>query len=118
MENLKSDVMEIENSGGICIVLIQPRELDSARAEELSSHLLALLNEGNGKKFLLDFDSVRYMESACLGALVTFVKELSRRDGKIVIANVSENVRFLFAVTGLDKIFPIYRDVPTAMEAL
>ena len=118
MDNLKTDVIDLEMIGEICIVQIQLRELNSVHAEELATQLLSLLNEGTHKQFILDFYTVHYMESACLGALVTFVKELSRHDGKIVIANVSENVRFLFAVTGLDKIFPIYRDVPTAMTAL
>ena len=113
-----NDVMTVEHVGDTCIVTIMLRELNSASADDLSSQLLALLNEGPSKKFMLDFDSVRYMESACLGAMVAFVKELGRFDGKIVMVNVSENVRFLFAVTGLDKIFPIHRDVLSAMEAL
>ena len=112
------EVMAVEQVGGVCVVTILVRELDSANAEELSSRLLALLNEGKSYRFVVDFDTVRFMESACFGALVTFVKWLARFDGKIALANVSENVRFLFAVTRLDKVFPLYRDVPAALEAM
>ena len=112
------EIVTVDYVSGVCVVTIVVRELDSDSSEELSSKLLALLNEGKSYKFLLDFESVRFMESSCFGALVTFVKWLSRFDGKIALANVSENVRFLFAVTKLDRIFPLHRDVPTALRSL
>ena len=112
------DVLTVEYVSGVCVITIGVRELDSETSEELSSRLLALLNEGKSTKFLLDFDTVRFMESSCFGALVTFLKWLSRFDGKIALANVSENIRFLFAVTKLDKVFPLHRDVPSALRFL
>jgi anti-sigma B factor antagonist len=112
------DVVTVDYVSGVCVVTITVRELDAHTSEELSSKLLALLNDGKSYKFLLDFDAVRFMESSCFGALVTFLKWLSRFDGKIALANVSENVRFLFAVTKLDRVFPLHRDVPSALQAL
>lgn len=112
------EIVSVDYVSGVCVVTVTVRELDTASSEELSSRLLALLNEGKTNKYLLDFEAVRFMESSCLGALVTFVKWLSRFDGQIALANVSENVRFLFAVTKLDKIFPLHRDVPTALRSL
>jgi anti-sigma B factor antagonist len=112
------DIFTVDYVSGVCVVTIGVRELESEASEELSSKLLALLNEGKATRYLLDFDTVRFMESSCFGALVTFLKWLSRMDGKIALANVSENVRFLFAVTKLDKVFPVYRDVPSALRAL
>ena len=112
------DIVTVEYVSGVCVVTIALRELDTDASEDLSSKLLALLNEGKSTRFLLDFDTVRFMESSCFGALVTFLKWLSRFDGKIALANVSENIRFLFAVTKLDKVFPLYRDVPSALRAL
>jgi anti-anti-sigma factor len=112
------DILTVDYVSGVCVVTIVVRELDSQTSEELSSKLLALLNDGKTNKYVVDFDSVRYMESSCFGALVTFVKWLSRFDGKIALANVSENVRFLFAVTKLDRVFPLHRDVPAALQSL
>lgn len=112
------EIITVDYVDGVCVVTIVVRELDTTTSEELSSRLLALLNEGKTNKYLLDFDCVRFMESSCFGALVTFVKWLSRFDGKIALANVSENVRFLFAVTKLDRVFPLHRDVPSALRFL
>jgi anti-sigma B factor antagonist len=118
MARAAQDIFTVDYVSGVCVVTIGVRELDSDASEELSSRLLALLNEGKTTNYLLDFDTVRYMESSCFGALVTFVKWLSRFDGKIALANVSENERFLFAVTKLDKVFPLQRDVPAGLAFL
>lgn len=118
MPNPVQDIVTVDYVSGVCVVTIAVRELNTESSEELSSRLLALLNEGKSTRFLLDFDTVRFMESSCFGALVTFLKWLSRFDGKIALANVSENVRFLFAVTKLDKVFPLHRDVPSALRFL
>ena len=112
------ELLSVEYVSGVCVVIVQTRELDSRTSEELQTQLLALLNEGKSTRFVLDFDTVRYMESACFGALVTFLKWLERFDGKVVLANVSENIRFLFNVTRLDKVFPLCLDVPTALTSL
>jgi anti-sigma B factor antagonist len=116
-----TEVLSVDYVEGVCVATILVRELDSGMAERLSSSLLALLNEGKSQRYVLDFGTVRYMESSCFGALVTFVKWLSRiggGDGAIALANVTENVRFLFAVTKLDQVFPLHRDVPSALRSM
>ena len=116
--SVTKDVITVDYVQGICVATVLVPELNSANSEELSSALLALLNDGKSKRFVVDLEMVRYMESSCFGALVTFLKWLSRFDGKIALANVTENVRFLFAVTKLDKAFPLYKDVPSALAFL
>ena len=115
---ISKDVIAVDYVQGICVATVLVSELNSANSEELSSSLLALLNEGKSKKFVVDMEMVRFMESSCFGALVTFLKWLGRFDGKIALANVTENVRFLFAVTKLDKAFPLQKDVPSALAFL
>jgi anti-sigma B factor antagonist len=113
-----ADLLTTDSVGNVCVVTILARELDTAASDELSSRLLALLNQTKATRFVLDFEQVRYMESSCFGALVTFLKWLSRFDGKIALANVSENVRFLFSVTKLDKVFPIHGSIDAALAAV
>jgi len=112
------DLISVDYLSGVCIVTLLTHELNSSTSEELSTQLLALLNNAKSYKFVLDFDSVRYMESSCFGTLVTFLKWLSRFDGQVVLANVSENIRFLFHVTALDKVFPIHPTTESALNFL
>jgi anti-sigma B factor antagonist len=112
-----TDIFTVEQCGKVHVITILIPQLSSASSEELSARLLSLLQNQNSPRFVLDFAQVRYMESSAIGALVTFLKWLARCDGRVVIANVNENVRFLFAVTKLDKVFPLLPDVPSAMAA-
>jgi anti-sigma B factor antagonist len=118
MPTSSQDVLSVEQVDGISVVTILVHELNTAMAEELSSQLLALLNDAKSYRFLIDFEAVQYMESACFGGLVTFLKWLSRFNGKVALANVSENVRFLFAITKLDRVFPLFGDVHGGLRFL
>lgn len=113
-----NEMLATDQVAGINVVTILSHELTTPMAEELSSQLLGLLNDTKNYQFLIDFSAVVYMESACFGGLVTFLKWLSRFNGKVVLANVSENVRFLFALTKLDRVFQLYPGVPQALSAL
>ena len=113
-----ADVFSVEQLGRVSVITIHARELDTPTSEELSSCLLALLNGAKTYRYVLDFEQVVYMESSCFGALVTFLKWLSRFDGKIALANVSENVRFLFHVTKLDAVFPIHSTLDAAIKSI
>lgn len=111
-----TDLLTFDHIGSVCVVTITTRELTSSLAEELSTRLLTLLNESKTRYFVIDFSQVQYMESACLGSLVQFLKWLAHEEGRIAVAGVQENVRFLFRVTKLDKVFPLCADVPAAIR--
>lgn len=110
------DLLNFNRIGSVCVVTITARELTSSLAEELSTRLLSFLNDDQCTRFVIDFSQVQYMESACLGSLVQFLKWLARSDGRMAVAQVQENVRFLFRVTKLDKVFPLCADVPAAIR--
>ena len=48
------------------------------------------------------------MDSSGLGALVLAFKTLTRADIKLVICSINEQVRILFELTGMDKVFEIF----------
>ena len=114
----EKELLVVEKVDNACVVTILVRELETAASEELATQLLALVKEAHSKRFILNFENVHFMESSCFGALVTLVKELSRIDGKVALTNVTENVRFLFTVTKLDRVFPIFPDVWKALQTL
>lgn len=118
MPNATTELMAIDVCGQTRICTILASHLNAASAEQLGTSLLAELSDAPATQFIFDFQHVRYMDSACLGTFVTFLKWLTRFDGKLALANVGENIRFLFAVTRLDNVFPIYRGMPEALAAV
>ncbi len=73
--------------------------------------LLAML-EAKGKpgKLALNFQHVSFMSSRMLRQLVQLNKEVTARGGKLVCCNVSPNVREVFKIIKLNKLFPLAED--------
>jgi anti-sigma B factor antagonist len=64
--------------------------------------------ENGGANLVISMLSVEYIDSSGLGALVGGLKRASENDGKIVIVCDQPQVRKVFEITGLEKVFPLY----------
>lgn len=66
---------------------------------------LAEAAEKKAAAYVLDFGGVDFVDSAGLGALVTFHKNC--KSAKIRVLRVNDRVRRLFQITRLDSIFAL-----------
>ncbi len=80
------------------IVSIEGR-VNTTTAPELKKVLAPLLEETT--ELILDFTDVVFISSAGIGVVVWAHKELSGR-GRLVLRNVSDDLREIFEMTGLD----------------
>ncbi|MBD2593295.1 anti-anti-sigma factor [Nostoc sp. MBR 210] len=65
--------------------------------------------QGTGAKIVLvDCQDVTFMDSSALGALVLAFKTLRATGTKLVLCSINEQVRILFELTGMDKVFEIF----------
>ena len=79
-------------------------ELDLHTSPALRDHVLALIEDGTG--FLaLDMSKVDFMDSSSLGALVSCLKRLRERDGRLVLVGVTGSPKKVLGLTGLDRVF-------------
>ncbi len=84
---------------------------------EVSQTLQDHVRYDGTRHFVLDMTPVTYMASACIGVLVGFLQEVELTRGRLALAGCSPEVQFLFKVTGLDSVFPMYDDVADALDA-
>jgi anti-anti-sigma factor len=61
---------------------------------------------------------VKFVSSACLGALITLLQDLEHVRGKLVLACCRPDVAFLFKTTKLDMVIPLFDDVDEAKDEL
>ncbi len=52
----------------------------------------------------LDFSNIDFIDSTCLGILVTLSKEIAE-DNSVTVSNLKDHVKKVFTITGLDKLF-------------
>lgn len=63
------------------------------------------------KRVVFDFDSVTFMDSAGIGMIIGRYKFTNMIGGKLEVANLSDNVRKIFEMSGVLKLIPINNDL-------
>lgn len=64
--------------------------------------------ENGGANLIVSMLGVEYIDSSGLGALVGGLKRASEHNGRIVIVCDQPQVRKVFEITGLEKVFPLF----------
>lgn len=59
----------------------------------------------NNYTLYVDFEKVNYIDSTGLGVLVGMLKNEKEHDKSMHIINLKDNVKKIFTITGLEKIF-------------
>ncbi|MEH2303396.1 STAS domain-containing protein [Nostoc sp.] len=81
--------------------------LNATTSQDFRQNITNILESG-AKIVLVDFKDVTFMDSSGLGALVLAFKTLRAADSKLVLCSISEQVRILFELTNMDKVFEIF----------
>ncbi len=79
-------------------------ELDVSTADELKKNLHKLADEKN-IDMRVNLENLDYIDSTGLGVMIGILKRLKIEDKDIYIEKPKNNVRKIFKITGLDKIF-------------
>ncbi|MBN2162204.1 MAG: STAS domain-containing protein [Pontiellaceae bacterium] len=69
------------------------------------------------KNFVVDLESVDFMDSAGLGTLIAALKRISERGGDMKIACLQKKPRMVFEITRAHKVFEIYNSTEDAVRA-
>ena len=81
-------------------------EVDIYTSQELKELLYKTLDD-NQMDLIIDCKGLNYIDSTGLGIFVGALKRARQYEKKIVISNLKDNIKKLFIITGLDKIFVI-----------
>ncbi len=69
------------------------------------------------RQVVLDLDKVPFIDSSGLAALVSGLKTLNEIEGSLKLTSLQSQADLLFRLTMFDKVFEIYDDVNSALEA-
>lgn len=81
--------------------------IDIPAGESLKNSLHTIAEEENVKEIIIDFKKVDSIGSSAIGALLLSHKEFSAKGIRFQIINVNKEIRALFKIIKLDKIFKI-----------
>lgn len=89
------------------IWLILPEgDMDIYTSAEFKDQVLKSFDDKKAD-LLLDGESLEYIDSTGLGALIGILKKVKENEHNIYLTNIKPNIRKLFSITELDKLFII-----------
>lgn len=87
-----------------CWNVVLEGELDVSTADKLKVQLHKMVDE-NMSDMKIDLTDLEYIDSTGLGVMIGVLKKLRVNEKEIYIMNPRSNVKKIFTITGLDKIF-------------
>ncbi len=81
--------------------------LDGTKAGQFRQEISQLV-DAQAKVVLVDFKNVTFMDSSGLGALVLALKTVRASGGKMFICSVNDQIKMLFELTSMDRVFEIF----------
>jgi anti-anti-sigma factor len=107
-----------ELSGDIRVIAIDAVHLvDGAMIEQCYREIIELLDKTEESQALLHFGRVAFMSSSALGMLVRINKKCKEYSIALKLCGISPDIRQVFKITGMDKIFDIHDEASQAVEA-
>ncbi|HEX6329833.1 MAG TPA: STAS domain-containing protein [Actinomycetota bacterium] len=97
--------LENATSGDWTVVRVAG-ELDLHTSPQLRDHVLGLLEEPP-VRVALDMAKVTFMDSSSLGTLVTCLKRVRERGGRLILIGISGSPMKVLSLTGLDRVFDL-----------
>ena len=90
--------------------VVEPKgNLDSISANNLRQEILDLVDRGV-KTILINLDSVVFMNSSGMGALVATLKAVKAKGGELALCSLTDQVKIIFELSRMERIFKIYSD--------
>lgn len=103
--------------GILTIQFLDPRILDETQQARVAQDVVDMLNKTSEEKVILDFKPVQFMASAMLGKLVMIHKKCKEFKIKLKLSGIDPEIRNVFKMTKLDKLFDIEKDEEAARKA-
>lgn len=101
-----------------CLVIRLNKELDHHNAVILRERSDKLIDKGNVKNIIFDFEESNFMDSSGIGVIMGRYKKVIFTGGKVAVTNVNDSVNRIFNLSGLYKIIEKHSTIAEALKAL
>ena len=101
--------------GDVGVVAVPVEELDASNAGEFKRDIAPVLEANT--KLVLDLSRLRFVDSSGLGAFISCLRKLNAKGGDLKLCGMSKQVRAVFELVRMHRIFDIYRTKEEAVRA-
>ena len=109
------DIIQTEKNGIVCVTI------KGRTVAELSPEFAEVVDqiiEGDKKRLLFDLGALEYLKSSVLRVILTTVKEIKQKHGKVVICCLNGYTKEIFEANYLNNSIPITESVESGLNVL
>ena len=108
---------QFENSKNALVVHLCG-EVDQCMASEIRDIIDIEIINSPKKNLIIDLDKVTLMDSSGIGLIVGRYKTVKSRGGKLFLSGGNNSVRKMIALSGIEKVVTMYKNIEEADRAL
>ncbi len=105
----------IGNEQGVTVIEVPVKELDAGNVGNLKADMAGFLEHSS--KVVLDLHRTQFVDSSGLGAILSFLRQVTARNGEMKLCCMSKQVRAAFEVVRMHRIFDIFETREEAVRA-
>ncbi|MHB8146556.1 MAG: STAS domain-containing protein [Vulcanimicrobiaceae bacterium] len=107
----------VREAQGDCNVVELGGEIDVYTSPKVKDAISDLIDRGI-YNLVINLENVRYIDSTGLGVLIGGLKRVREHGGSVNLVCTNPQIKKIFDITGLVKIFGIFETEDAAMKAL
>jgi anti-sigma B factor antagonist len=105
----------VDKIGDVTVVIIPAEELDASNSGDFKRDIAPLLETQT--KLVIDLSRLRFVDSSGLGAFISCLRKLNGRGGDLKLCGMSKQVRTVFELVRMHRIFDIFATREEAARA-
>lgn len=106
----------IEEKDTVVLIRIEGDVIGGPDAATISEKIRNFLSQGK-KKFIIDLQSVRWMNSSGLGILIGGLTTVRNNKGQLILLHIPQKVKELLKLTKLERVFQQFENEEKAIES-
>jgi anti-sigma B factor antagonist len=107
--------LAIEKVGNVAVAAVPVEELDASNAGEFKHDIAPLLEVHT--QMVLDLSRLRFVDSSGLGAFISCLRKLNAKGGDLKLCGMSKQVRAVFELVRMHRVFDILATREEAVRA-
>lgn len=105
----------IETEHGVTVVELPVKELDAGNVSSLKADMAGILEQTS--RVVMDLHRTQFVDSSGLGAILSFLRQVTARDGDLKLCGMTKQVRTAFELVRMHRIFDIFETREEAVRA-